>query len=178
MAQEKENQGVVTFAGNPVTLLGELIKVGDTAPEFTATGEGLKPVRLSDFKGKTVILSSHLLQEVESFIDACIFLREGRLLYDGEFSRLRELLAQRLRALAPGPSGAAGGASPPQEYRFAHDDGRRIVVDPATRTDSGASGAEPGLEPVDGATLSLQTAYAWLSHRFETSGAEGWEPPR
>ena len=88
------------------------------------------------------------------------------------------LLAQRLRALAPGPSGAAGGASPPQEYRFAHDDGRRIVVDPATRTDSGASGAEPGLEPVDGATLSLQTAYAWLSHRFETSGAEGWEPPR
>ena len=58
MAQEqKENQGVVTFAGNPVTLLGELIKVGDTAPEFTATGEGLKPVRLSDFKGKTVILS-------------------------------------------------------------------------------------------------------------------------
>lgn len=139
---------------------------------FSTVLRGLKE------RGKTVILSSHLLQEVEPFIDACIFLREGRLLYDGEFSRLRELLAQRLRALAPGPSGAAGGASPPQEYRFAHDDGRRIVVDPATRTDSGASGAEPGLEPVDGATLSLQTAYAWLSHRFETSGAEGWEPPR
>lgn len=139
---------------------------------FSTVLRGLKE------RGKTVILSSHLLQEVESFIDACIFLREGRLLYDGEFSRLRELLAQRLRALAPGPSGAAGGASPLQEYRFAHDDGRRIVVDPATRTDSGASGAEPGLEPVDGATLSLQTAYAWLSHRFETSGAEGWEPPR
>lgn len=58
MAQEmKENKGVVTFAGNPVTLLGELIKVGDTAPDFTAVGEGLKPARLSDYKGKTVILS-------------------------------------------------------------------------------------------------------------------------
>ena len=129
-------------------------------------------------RGKTVILSSHLLQEVESFIDACIFLRRGRLLYDGEFSRLRELVARRLRAPAPGPTGAAGGASPRSEYGFAYDDGRRIVVDPGTRTDSGAPGAEPGLEPVDGAAVSLQTAYAWLSHQFETSGAEGWEPPR
>ncbi len=58
MAQEmKENKGVVTFGGNPVTLLGEQIKVGDTAPDFTATAEGMKPAKLSDYKGKTVILS-------------------------------------------------------------------------------------------------------------------------
>ncbi|MDR2914336.1 MAG: thiol peroxidase [Tannerella sp.] len=41
----------------PVTLLGETIKAGDTAPDFTVVDNGLKPVSLSDFKGKTVILS-------------------------------------------------------------------------------------------------------------------------
>ncbi len=58
MAQEiKENKGIVTFGEMPVTLLGEMIKVGDAAPNFTVVGNGLKPVALSDFKGKTIILS-------------------------------------------------------------------------------------------------------------------------
>lgn len=53
----KENKGMVAFANAPVTLLGEVIKVGDTAPDFTAVDHTSKPVSLSDFKGKTVILS-------------------------------------------------------------------------------------------------------------------------
>jgi thiol peroxidase len=58
MAQEvKENKGVVHFGEMPATLLGELIKVGDTAPDFTLVDNGMKPVSLSYFKGKTVILS-------------------------------------------------------------------------------------------------------------------------
>jgi len=58
MVQEvKENKGIVTFGEMPVTLLGEMIKVGDTAPGFTVSDNGMKPVSLSDFKGKTVILS-------------------------------------------------------------------------------------------------------------------------
>ncbi len=30
-------KGVITFAGNPLTLLGTEIKVGDIAPDFTAS---------------------------------------------------------------------------------------------------------------------------------------------
>jgi len=47
----------ITFQGNPLTLLGTEIKVGDKAPEFTALGGDLSPVKLSDYAGKVVILS-------------------------------------------------------------------------------------------------------------------------
>lgn len=47
----------VTMGGNPVALLGEEIKVGAVAPDFTVLDSGLAPVKLSDAKGKTVIIS-------------------------------------------------------------------------------------------------------------------------
>jgi thiol peroxidase len=46
------------MGGSPVTLLGDAVKVGDAAPDFTAVDAGWKPVKLSDFKGKVVILST------------------------------------------------------------------------------------------------------------------------
>jgi thioredoxin-dependent peroxiredoxin len=48
---------VVTFRGNPLTLLGNALKVGDKAPAFTALDKDLTPVSLSDFVGKTKIIS-------------------------------------------------------------------------------------------------------------------------
>jgi thioredoxin-dependent peroxiredoxin len=53
-----ERQGLVNMGGNPVTLLGNELKVGDVAPDFTAVGNDLKPARLSQFKGKVVVLSA------------------------------------------------------------------------------------------------------------------------
>ena len=47
----------VTFGGNPVTLTGKGIKVGDQAPGFTLLDENLKDVNLSDYKGKVKLLS-------------------------------------------------------------------------------------------------------------------------
>lgn len=47
----------VTFQGNPVTLLGEQVKVGDTAPDFTVLANDLTPVTLSDTKGKVRLIS-------------------------------------------------------------------------------------------------------------------------
>lgn len=47
----------ITFGGNPVTLSGEQVKAGDKAPEFTALDNSLKPVKLSDFKGKLKLIS-------------------------------------------------------------------------------------------------------------------------
>ena len=52
-----ERTGIVTFAGNPLTLLGNPIKVGDKAPNFTLVDKDLKEVALSDFAGKVKIIS-------------------------------------------------------------------------------------------------------------------------
>src|SRR5438552_6542955 len=56
MAQEKK--GVVTLKGTPLTLVGPEIKPGQRAPDFTAVDTSLQAVRLSDAKGKVLIVSS------------------------------------------------------------------------------------------------------------------------
>ena len=52
-----ERTGVVTFAGNPLILLGNPVKVGDKAPGFALVDKDLKEVALSDFAGKVKIIS-------------------------------------------------------------------------------------------------------------------------
>jgi thioredoxin-dependent peroxiredoxin len=52
-----ERTGVVTFAGNPLILLGNPVKVGDMAPGFALVDKDLKEVALSDFAGKVKIIS-------------------------------------------------------------------------------------------------------------------------
>ncbi|CAM2968646.1 MULTISPECIES: thiol peroxidase [Salinicoccus] len=47
----------VTFKGNPMTLRGEELKVGDQAPDFTALNTSLEQVSLSDFEGKRKLIS-------------------------------------------------------------------------------------------------------------------------
>lgn len=47
----------VTFKNNPVTLLGNEIAVGDTAPDFTVLANDLSPVTLADTKGKIRLIS-------------------------------------------------------------------------------------------------------------------------
>ncbi|MGO9378545.1 MAG: thiol peroxidase [Dissulfurispiraceae bacterium] len=52
-----ERKGVVTIHGNPLTLIGQDLKVGDKAPDFTVLDSDLKEVGLMDFKGKIKIIS-------------------------------------------------------------------------------------------------------------------------
>lgn len=52
-----EKRSVTTFAGNPVTLLGKEVKVGDKAPEFTAIKGDLSPFTLKDVEGKIKLIS-------------------------------------------------------------------------------------------------------------------------
>lgn len=54
----QERTGIVTFRGNPVTLLGPEIRVGDKAPDFRVVDAGLAPVTLADFNGKIKIISA------------------------------------------------------------------------------------------------------------------------
>lgn len=53
----KENKDIIRVTGNPLTLLGEQVSVGDFAKDFTATNLEGKDVHLSDFKGKKILLS-------------------------------------------------------------------------------------------------------------------------
>lgn len=47
----------VTFKGNPVTLVGDEVKVGDQAPNFSALSNSLEAVTLEDYSGKTKLIS-------------------------------------------------------------------------------------------------------------------------
>lgn len=54
----EERTGVITFKGNPITLIGPDIKVGDKAPDFRVVDQGLAPVTLADSAGKIRLVSA------------------------------------------------------------------------------------------------------------------------
>jgi thiol peroxidase len=55
----KERKDLITFGGNPVTLVGEEIKVGDKAPDFKATKQDLSVFDFyKETEGKIVIISA------------------------------------------------------------------------------------------------------------------------
>ena len=53
-----QRTGIITFAGNPLTLTGNEVKAGDTGPDFTAVSNDLSEFKLSGLAGKVVIISS------------------------------------------------------------------------------------------------------------------------
>ncbi len=53
-----ERRDAVTFKGGPITLVGNVVKVGEQAPEFTALANDLSEVSLSSFRGKVVVISA------------------------------------------------------------------------------------------------------------------------
>ena len=53
----QERKGEITFQGNPLTLLGSAINVGDSAPDVVLLGNDLSPVQLSAYKGKVCVIS-------------------------------------------------------------------------------------------------------------------------
>jgi thiol peroxidase len=53
-----EREGAVTMKGNPLTLLGEEVKVGAKAPDATVLNNDLAPIEISSFRGKVSIVCS------------------------------------------------------------------------------------------------------------------------
>jgi thiol peroxidase len=53
-----ERENAVTMKGNPLTLIGEAVKIGQKAPHFTAVANDLTQVQFSQFAGKTVVISA------------------------------------------------------------------------------------------------------------------------
>ncbi|MEE9120736.1 MAG: thiol peroxidase [Syntrophobacteria bacterium] len=54
----QERDGIVTMKGNPITLMGTELQVGDKAPDFVAIDNDLNPVSFDSFRGKVCIVSS------------------------------------------------------------------------------------------------------------------------
>jgi thiol peroxidase len=54
----EERTDIITMKGNPLTLMGKELKVGDSAPDFEVVDNNLSPVKLSSFLGKICVVSS------------------------------------------------------------------------------------------------------------------------
>ena len=54
----EEHTGLITFMGNPLTLMGNRPAVGDPAPDFTVLDNDLSPVQFSSLQGKVRVLVS------------------------------------------------------------------------------------------------------------------------
>jgi len=52
-----ERKGIITMKGNPMTLVGPELKVGDKAPDFTVLDQNMTPKSLKDFDGKFKVIS-------------------------------------------------------------------------------------------------------------------------
>jgi len=53
-----ERPGAITMKGNPLTLVGREVKVGDPAPDFEVTANDLTPVKFSSMAGQVCIIAS------------------------------------------------------------------------------------------------------------------------
>ncbi len=53
-----ERPGILTIHGNPLTLLGEEVKVGAAAPDAELLDNDLKPVKISSYRGKTLVVAA------------------------------------------------------------------------------------------------------------------------
>lgn len=53
-----ERANAITLKGNPMTLLGSEVKVGDMAPDATVVANDLSEVKISSYKGKKLIISA------------------------------------------------------------------------------------------------------------------------
>lgn len=53
-----ERTGMITIHGNPLTLVGDAVRLGQPAPDCELLDNDLNPVKLSSFRGKVVVLTS------------------------------------------------------------------------------------------------------------------------
>ena len=54
----EERSAAVTMHGNPLTLIGKELSVGDSAPDLELLDNDLNPIKLSSYRGKVCVISS------------------------------------------------------------------------------------------------------------------------
>lgn len=53
-----ERQGLITIHGNPLTLVGDEVKVGSQGPDAEVLDNDLNPVKLSAYRGRILVISA------------------------------------------------------------------------------------------------------------------------
>lgn len=53
-----DTENTITFKGNPLALLGIRPNVGEPAPDFEVLANDMSPVKLSEFRGKVLVICS------------------------------------------------------------------------------------------------------------------------
>ncbi|MGD9161113.1 MAG: thiol peroxidase [Desulfobacteraceae bacterium] len=53
-----ERTGIITMHGNPLTLTGNEVKTGESAPDATLLDNDLNPINITSYKGKVCVISS------------------------------------------------------------------------------------------------------------------------
>jgi thiol peroxidase len=56
-SEMEERKGIVTFKGNPLTLVGRTPEVGEPAPDFRVVDHELQPVTLEAFRGRRILFN-------------------------------------------------------------------------------------------------------------------------
>ncbi len=54
----EERSAAVTMHGNPLTLIGKELSVGDSAPDLELLDNDLNPIKLSSYRGKVCVIAS------------------------------------------------------------------------------------------------------------------------
>ena len=54
----EERAGIIKMKGNPLTLIGKELKVGERAPDFETLDNDLAPVNLTSFIGKVCVITT------------------------------------------------------------------------------------------------------------------------
>ena len=93
----EKRTGVVTFAGNPITLVGPEIKVGQQAPDFTVLSNDLQPKTLKDYEGKVKVIS--VVPSLDTGVDKVETLSDHK---DASFGTTYGFLIEELRLLSRG----------------------------------------------------------------------------
>lgn len=86
--------GIITMKGNPLTLSGTPVQVGDVAPDFTVLDNGLSPVTLKESLGKKVIIS------VVPSVDTSVCAAQTRR-FNEEAARLNDVVIYTISADLP-----------------------------------------------------------------------------
>jgi ABC-2 type transport system ATP-binding protein len=127
--------------------------------------------------GRTVLLSSHILSEVEALCDRVTIIRDGRAVESGTLAELRHLTRTTIKAELAGP--ADGLAALPGVHNLLAEDGRvRFDVDTAALEDALRQLADVGVRSLVSQPPTLEELFLRHYDRSSANGSKQVEASR
>jgi ABC-2 type transport system ATP-binding protein len=99
---------------------------------------------LAHERGRTVLVSSHVLGEVQASVDDVVVIAHGRLVHESSLDDLVALATPRVRVVSPDPAGFERIAAE-KGWQVVRDEGAQVITG-ATPAEVGAAAFREGLE--------------------------------